>query len=165
LISVYDWLSVSEWNSETSPLQRGDSVTAHGEKAGEAIAENSYFATVDSIVDGGKVKIVQDGGEVTVLSRGQLRHRVFKNAVCASVSDDRRHCRHQVQHFAVQELRWLEKRLHEDHPADLNTSHILSLHLHSDNASSHFKSTGAVEWTSRLAETQATACQKGDAAR
>ena len=160
LISVYDWLSVSEWNSETSPLQRGDSVTAHGEKAGEAIAANSYFATVDSIVDGGKVKIVQDGGEVTVLSRGQLRHRVFKNAVCASVSDDRRHCRHQVQHFAVQELRWLEKHLHEDHPEDLNTSHILSLHLHSDNASSHFKSTGAVEWTSRLAETQATACQK-----
>ena len=160
LISVYDWLAVDIWDSEVSTLKVGDTVTAHGEKSGLPVNPCSYFATVEAVQGNGMVSISNRRGAVETVLRSTLRHRVYKNAVCASVSDDRKHCRHQVQHFAEQEMVWLEAHLHKNHPLDLNTTHILQLHQHSDNASSHFKSTGAVEWFSRFAERQAVACQK-----
>jgi hypothetical protein len=62
------------------------------------------------------------------------------------VSDDKVHDRHAMQHFTKQELEELEKYMKQYFPDDIPQGRILRLHQHSDNASQHFKSTGALHF-------------------
>jgi len=167
LIFVYDWLCVKTWNDKTSSLNVGDEVTVNGELAGSEIAPDSYFATIVRQVSPGMYDVEQPGHPISsrhlCVPRELLRHRVVKNVVCGGISDDRSHDRWQHQHFSEASLSWLEKHLKELHTLDMHPSGvILSLHIHSDNASSHFKSTGALEWFTRKGQRQAKVSNDGD---
>ena len=50
-----------------------------------------------------------------------------------------------MQHFSTNELVWLEEYMNEELPWDLPANTITHLRLHSDNAGTHFKRTGAME--------------------
>ena len=69
LISVYDWLSVSDWNSDTSTLKCGDSVTARGEKAGMPVNPSSYHATVVATLGDGMVSVSSHDGVLETVHR------------------------------------------------------------------------------------------------
>jgi len=43
-------LNSKEWNKEAGELDVGDEVTVHGEKSGEPVSMNSFWATVTMVV-------------------------------------------------------------------------------------------------------------------
>jgi len=65
------------------------------------------------------------------------------------VSDDPKHDRHQQQHFTNQEIQWVEAHMAKQHPADIPAGFLRNVFCHSDNASQHFKSTGAMHFFSK----------------
>ena len=55
-----------------------------------------------------------------------------------------------MQHFSTSELEWLEKCTKEEFANDIPEGKITHLHLHSDNAGQHFKSSGAIGYFNSL---------------
>ena len=66
-----------------------------------------------------------------------------------------------MQHFSTVELKWLEGYTKEEFPNDIPEGVITHLHLHSDNATQHFKSVGAIEFFTSLIRNRggATKCR------
>ena len=55
-----------------------------------------------------------------------------------------------MQHFTTHELEWVETYMSSNFPNDLPAGKITHIHLHSDNATQHFKSTGAINYFTSL---------------
>jgi hypothetical protein len=76
-ISCVTWLKSKEWNKEAGKLDVGDEVTVYGEKSGEPVSMNSFWATVTMVVDDGAqlYEVTDDDGTVHRPVRQDLRHR------------------------------------------------------------------------------------------
>jgi hypothetical protein len=158
-ISIYHWLKVKAWNSTESLLSENDEVTVHGELAGEKIALDSYWAKVKHAVEEvdasgailvdvihPKQHVVVDAhGKERVVSRKELRHRDTFSVAIGGISDDKKHDRHSANKFGELEKEWLAEYIADNCPEDLPTGKLEDVHCHSDNAGSHFKSTGSME--------------------
>ena len=89
-------------------------------------------------------------GKVHHIHHANLRHRKRHSVACGHVTDDKVHDRHAMQHFTDNELKYLESYMKQNFPADIPTGGIVRLHQHSDNAGSHFKNTGAINYYTTL---------------
>jgi hypothetical protein len=151
-MSIVSFLMVNEWNKEEGILEIDAEVTVNGERyTGEerrerAIDPTSYWAKVIQHNENHIYMVVNAEGEQRRVHRYQLRHHSRHIICCGHVSDDKRHDRFAMQHFTEKEFKFLEAYMLEFFPSDLTNSCIQWLHQHSDNASQHFKSTGAIEY-------------------
>jgi hypothetical protein len=149
---------VDEWNKKDGELEVDAEVTVNGElyigeaKADTEINKESYWAKVIRHVGGvDNVYVVEDDdGKQHEVPRENLRHRKRHVICCGHVSDDKRHDRFAMQHFTNKEFIFLEQYMNEHFPNDLINGQIKRLHQHSDNATQHFKSTGALEYFTSL---------------
>eukprot|EP00984_Skeletonema_dohrnii_P024295 scaffold13403_cov120-Skeletonema_dohrnii-CCMP3373.AAC.2 len=55
-----------------------------------------------------------------------------------------------MQHYTEEELQWVEEYMNTHFKNDIPQGYITHLHQHSDNAATHFKSTGAIEYFTSL---------------
>lgn len=106
----------------------------------------------DNDVESVTVTVEDAEGNVTTQPRSLLRHRKRHTICVAHLSDDKKHDRFAMQHFTEKELPWLEKYMRDNFPNDLDEGceYITRFHRHSDNASQHFKNTGAIEFFTSL---------------
>ena len=100
------------------------------------------------IIDSSKdIYEATDGEEKSnIIKRADLRLRVRHTKAFGHVTDDKIHDRHTMQHFTKQEIDQLEKYMRDYFPEDIPERMITYLHQHSDNASQHFKNTGAIHF-------------------
>lgn len=157
-MSVSSFLEIEKWNRSDGELNVGDEVTVNGEryignnKETIAIAMDSYWAKVVRHigVHGDMYQVEDEHGSMHDVRRSSLRHRCRHTICCGHVSDDKLHDRFAMQQFTTRELAYLEQYMSEKFPNDLINGRIKRLHQHSDNASQHFKSTGAMEYFTSL---------------
>ena len=149
-VSIIMWLSADAWNKEDGELENGVEVTVHGEKAGEKVNMNSFWAKITDVLDGEKYEVTDSSGEKQVIDRAALRHRKKIIVAFGHITDDKKHDRHAMQHFTKKELKTLEDLMKSEYPSDIPDGRIKRLHTHSDNAGQHFKSTGAMHFFSTL---------------
>ena len=121
----------------------------NGEQRPE-INEDYFWAVVTGHLGGDMYEVEDAAGNVLSVMRERLQHRVKHTVYCAHVSDDKKHDRFSMQHFSTVELKWLEGYMKEEFPNDIPEGVITHLHLHSDNATQHFKSVGAIEFFTSL---------------
>ena len=127
----------SAWAAWSGDLKPGSEVTVEGDK------EPFCAEVVSCPADAFELSecIVRDvaGVEHTVL-RNQLRARVWHITAQIGVTNDRKHDSYSTQHFMTAMIeQWLN--FHEP---------VMSLHVHSDNAGSHFKNSRTLNYLSRL---------------
>lgn len=79
-------------------------------------------------------------GDVKVIHRSDLRHRVLKTMASIGVSDDPSHDSYAMRHFVESTF----SMLHES--GTLSNEKIHALAVHSDNAAQHFKSSKSIDW-------------------
>ena len=168
MISIVSWLSTKEWNKKSwdlDELKRGDVVTVDGEYSNEPVSKKSFYAVVVGRDVANREYILERCGHATTIRRQRqyLRHRVIKTVCVSSVSDDKKHDRHQYAHFSTQEFEWLRTYLVEHFPEDLPASKdgqkiIRHLFQHSDNAAQHFKSTGSMHFFAQTWSEHAAKC-------
>ncbi len=155
-MSIVSFLMVDEWNKEVGILNNNAEVTVNGERyIGEQRAETcinskSYWEKIIRRDENDTYIVENADAEQRKVSRSQLRHRSRHIICCGHVSDDKRHDRFAMQHFTDEEFKYIEAYISETFPNDLNNNVIQQLHQHSDNASQHFKSTGAIEYFTSL---------------
>ncbi len=139
-IGIGKMLSADQWEATTGLLQVGAEVTVtsteHGMFYGTVVARNSE--------DESSMYIVGDSGGVRhQFRRGELRARVWVTVAHVGVTNDKKHDTYSTQHMMQQFLReWLT-----DHKEIVH-----SVHIHSDNAGSHFKSSKTLNYLSRMPE-------------
>ena len=152
-ISIVSWLLVDEWDKETGELDIGSEVTVYGEKFGQDINMNSFWAMVTGYNEDTLLYTVSDENEeIHFIARKDLRYRKTHTISMGHVSDDMKHDRHAMQAFTTKELDWLENKMREEFPLDIPSGKIIRLHTKSDNAGSHFKSAGSMEYYTSLAD-------------
>ena len=144
-VSIVSWLLAAEWNKEEGLLKLGNEVTVYGEKAGEKVNMNSFWATVTGLIDveEGKYHVTDANDRKHIIERVDLRLRKRHSRAFGHITDDKIHDRHAMQHFTNRELKELESYMRDTFPEDIPSGKIARLHQHSDNAS-HFKSSGAM---------------------
>ena len=69
---------------------------------------------------------------------------------CGHITDNKLHDCFAMQQFTTTELEYLEKYMLDNYPNNLINGRIKRLRQHSDNASQHFKSTGALQYFTSL---------------
>jgi hypothetical protein len=159
-ISITLFLKVDEWNHEENNLDVGAEVTVNGERyAGELkektqINLDSHWAKVIGHIDGSKdvYQVEDEGGRLHEVSLSSLQHRSRHIICCDHITDDKSHDCFTMQQFTDEELQYIENYMSDKFLNDLINRHIKRLHQHSDNASQHFKSTGALKYTSLIKE-------------
>jgi hypothetical protein len=151
-VSISSWLVTSERNKTTGSLPIGAEVTVYGELAGEVINMDSLWAVItnDSEAGEGIYKVTDAQGETHEICRLLLRHRKRHSIATGHVTDDKIHDRHAMQHFTTHELDYLEAYMKVNFPQDIPEGNIVCLHQHSDNVSTHFKNTGAINYFTTL---------------
>ena len=151
-VSIACWIEAAEWDKTSGLLAVGSEVTSFGEFSGEQLNLNSFWATVTKVLnaDEGLYEVTDAKGVVHTINRSDLRNRRRHSVACGHVTDDKVHDRRAMQHFTDHELKYLESYMKENFPADLPKGNIVRLHQHSDNAGSHFKNTGAINYYTTL---------------
>ncbi len=155
-MSIVSFLLVDEWNKEEGILEIDAEVTVNGEQytseehREKAIDPTSYWAKVIQCNENHIYMVVNAKGKQRRVHRYQLHHRLRHIVCCGHVSDDKCHDCFAMQHFTEKEFKFLEAYMLEFFPNDLTNGCIQRLHQHSDNASRHFKSTGAIEYFTSL---------------
>jgi hypothetical protein len=119
----------------------------YGEKAGQPINLDSFWGVVTGVIDPeqGTYKKTDDNEGKHRVNRPDLRLRKRHTRAFGHVSDDRVHDHLARQRLTKQELEELEKYTKQYFPDNIPRGRILHLHQHSDNASQHFKNTGALQ--------------------
>ena len=132
------------WNDEVGELNIGAEVTVNGERlVGDDSEDNDQHELVLAKVTkriGADMYQEEDwNGELHEVARSSLRLRHRHTICCGHITDDKLH-----DHFAMQQFTTTEKYISDHYPNDLIDGRIKRLYQHSDNASQHFKSTGAI---------------------
>ena len=155
-VSIASWIEAAEWDKESGLLPIGSEVTVYGEKSGEKINNNSFWATVTKLrdADNEMYEVKDEHGVSHTIHRRFFRHRKRHSIASGHVSDDKVHDRHAMQHFTDHELVYLEGYMKENFPADIPLGHITRLHQHSNNAGQHFKNTGAINYYTTLIDSR-----------
>lgn len=154
LMSVVSWLRTKEWDKVSGALAIGAEVTVNGEKAGEPVNVDSFWAQVTRVVDAeqDRYEVTDAEGVKTEQRRCDLRHRVRHQIVFGHVSDDKSHDTAATIHYTLEELPWLEAHMSAHFPEDIPGGKLTRLHMESDNATQHFKNTEEMAFYSRMAE-------------
>jgi hypothetical protein len=145
-MEIASWLKSAEWDKTEGDLKAGAEVTVHGEKAGNAVAMDSFWATVHAAPTAGSggsndVYTVRDAqGELHNVCRSDLRHRVWREEAFLGVSGDKVHDSYSMRTFRTKCFESLQQRLVLENEA------IKAFCTHSDNAAQHFKSGKTLEW-------------------
>ena len=126
----------------------GAEVTVDGEFSGEDINKASYWAEVAFIsqAEDGMYEVTDAKGQTHCIARARLRHRKRHSVASGHVTDDKVHDRRAMQHCTDHELKYLESYLKQRFREDIPKGHIAWLHQYSDNATTHFKNTGAINY-------------------
>jgi hypothetical protein len=145
-VSISSWIQAAEWNKTTGNLPIGAEVTVDGEFTGDDINKESFWGEVTYIsqAEDDMYEVTDGQGQTHHIKRSRLRYRKRHSVACGHVTDDKVHDRHAMQHFTTHELKYLESYLKENFPEDIPKGHITRLHQHSNNATTHFKNTGAI---------------------
>lgn len=157
-ILVASWLEKSAWVSRDSVLSRGDEVTVELESVAELgalhPATGSYWAEVITVPttqgetpqDEQKYGVRSYGADdVHYVARKLLRHRRRHTKAFIHISDDKTHDSHAAQCFINKTLQYLE-----DEYMKTGKETFFGLHMHSDNAPSHFKSSQTMNHVTTL---------------
>ena len=163
-INVVSWLDTAAWTCCSSTLSKGDAVTVEPAAtfvrgATEPAAE-SFWAEVVSVpaasADAADLECQVYGvrrfgaGDDTapeMFERRYLRHRKKRTTAFIHVSDDKTHDSHAAQTFINKTLDWLE-----EHYVSSGKERFVALHMHSDNAPSHFKCSKSMHYLTTLTE-------------
>lgn len=145
-------------NKTSGTLKVGDEVTCYGEimpvgkgdKEHWKINRNSFWGKITGACGDSVYKVIDKNGIAHRIERADLRHRKRYTLAVGHVSEDKKHDRHAMQHFTTKELEWLEAYMNENFPNHIPGCKILIFHTHSDNASQHFKNTGAMNYYTTL---------------
>ena len=157
MVSVLSCIDAKEWDMVDGDLALGSEVTVYGEKSFENFEKNSFWGKVKFFHGDGKYEVVTAEGTIRTCTRNEMRKRVLRSLAVGGVSNDKLHDRHHQQHFTKRELKWFEEYLKINRPEDIGVGkvenpRISHLAQHMDNASQHFKSTGAIEFMTHLFE-------------
>ena len=138
-VCIGKMLLQSAWDAKSGQLQEGSEVTVEDE------GEDPFWAEVVSCLEAASELsecIVRDaaGVEHTVL-RNQLRARVWHTTTQIGVTNDKKHDSYSTQHFMSAMAQQWVRGSHQP---------VTSLHIHSDNAGSHFKNSRTLNYLSRL---------------
>ncbi len=153
-MSITSFLKFDEWNDEENKLDVGAEVTVNGEHYVGELKEkiqinlDSHWEKVIGH-NGGSEDVYQveyEGGRLHEVLRSSLRHHSRHIICCGHFTDDKCHDRFAMQQFTDEELQYIENYMSDNFPNDLINRRIKQLHQHSDNASQHFRSTGALEY-------------------
>lgn len=158
---IASWLSTAAWQSCTSELSLGDEVTVechitYQQGALEPSA-GSFWAEVVSLPDMNQSQLEPERQRYGVQKYGQradeppiyverlyLRLRKLETHAFIHISDDKTHDSHAAQAFLEKTLKYLEEE-------QIRTEeHFSALHIHSDNAPSHFKSSKTMHYLTSL---------------
>ena len=138
-VCIGKMLLASAWQAESGELEPGAEVTVEAEGA------EPYWAKV---VLAGAVKtadctVTDEAGATHTVQRSQLRARVWHTTAQIGVTNDRKHDSYSTQHFMTGMIQQWLGGFHEP---------VVSLHVHSDNAGSHFKNSRTLNYLSKLKE-------------
>ena len=125
------------WNARSGELKEGAEVTV------ELDGVEPFWAQVTNCTgsaESDKCTVIDATGKECTVPRSQLRARVWHTTAQIGLTNDRKHDSYSTQHFMTEMIkRW--KSFGE---------HFHSLHVHSDNAGSHFKNSRTLNFLSRL---------------
>jgi hypothetical protein len=161
-INVASWLDTDAWINTSSTLTKGNAVTvepAHTFVQGATEpASGSAWAEVISTPSNTSEPTDPErclygvrrfgAGEDTSperIERCYLRHRKKRTTAFIHVSDDKTHDSHAAQTFINKTLNWLQ-----EHCISTGKEQFVTLHMHSDNAPSHFKSSKTMYYLTTL---------------
>lgn len=160
---VASWLDSSAWKSREGVLAKGAVVTVEPSHSSEPNSifppKGSFWAEVvrvpseplGSQSSNASIYGVRAHGagetEISFVERQYLRHRVVHTKAYAHISDDRVHDTHAAQLFLNKTLADLEVRY-----VNTGAETFFALHIHSDNAASHFKSRETMHYVTTLPE-------------
>ena len=158
-INVASWLDTAAWISCSSGLSKGDAVTVEPVDAfvrgATEPASGSFWAEIvfkaDPLTDPEcQVYGVRRFGAgivepLEMIGRRYLRHRRKRTTAFIHVSDDKTHDSHAAQTFIEKTLDWL----HQNYISP-GKERFVALHMHSDNAPSHFKSSKTMYYLTTL---------------
>ena len=127
-------------------------MTVDGEMVGEELNKDSFWAVVtdDSRAEEDMYEVTDADGKKHIIERHRMRNRKRHSVATGHVTDEKVHDRRAMQHFTDHELKWLESYMKEIYPEDIPKGHITRLHQHSNNTSTHFKNTGAINYYTTL---------------
>ena len=150
-MGIFQCLSVEDWDRTAGDIAVGAEVTAFGELSGLARRADSFWAKVEdgpTRPAGGAVDVyrVRDAkGAVHEVPRNELRVRVMIKEAHAGVTGDKIHDSYSMRFFVAK----MVKALRDKGVLARNKITVLCVHMHSDNAAQHFKSSKSLHWLSR----------------
>ena len=163
-VNIVSWLRTDKWTNRTSKLTKGDAVTvelAAVSKLGSMEpAAGSYWAEVISLPTTGSQPVdpslhlygvsrhgVASDEPLEMVERRHLRQRVLHTKAFIHVSDDKTHDSQAAQTYINKTLDHLD-----EHYVQTGKERFVALHMHSDNAPSHFKSSKTMHYLTKLPE-------------
>ena len=136
---VAGYLDWAAWDAEVGDLPEGAEVTVHGERAGQPVNGDSFWAKVIKTDQTGHVHVENATGEPSSHARADLRHRQHITRAFVGITGDKLHDSYQMQHWRTEMLRTLHNE------GVLRTQRITHIHVHTDNAAAHFKSSKSLD--------------------
>ena len=168
-INVVNWLMTEAWVSRSSELSPGDAVTVEPAEVSTPNAtlpaEGSYWAEVIARPSSSGEASANGSGDperreygvrrhgasadapLEWVERRYLRHRKLHTKAFIHISDDKTHDSHAAQTFILKTMAYLEEHILGDGPGK---EVFFALHMHSDNAPSHFKSSKTMHFLTTL---------------
>jgi hypothetical protein len=143
--AIVHWVDKIEWNKTEGDIPVGDAVTVFGEKAGEEVNADSFWAKVIAVPTmQSSDYIVEDVlGKEHYFPRRMFRHRVVKKQAHVGVTPDGKHDTYSMRHFITMTVQNLKSN------GVFERENFTVLCFHTDNASQHFKSSNSINWLSQ----------------
>jgi hypothetical protein len=135
-IGIGKLLFEQHWEAVSGALSIGDEVTVTSTNKGMFWAE---IKSVGGALEDSLYVVEDEAGTEYVLRRSELRARVWYTVAQAGCTNDKKHDSYATQHF-------MDKFIDEW----MSEHKITSIHIHSDNAGSHFKNSRTLNYLSRL---------------
>ena len=163
-VNIVSWLRTDAWLSRTSDLSKGDVVTVEPADAsqpgstepaaGSEWAEIVAIPAARSAPDDPELRrygVRRHGAASDALpelvERRYLRHRKLHTKAFIHVSDDKTHDSEAAKTFIGKTLTHLD-----EHYVKMGKEKFVALHMHSDNAPSHFKNCKTLHFLTTLPE-------------
>lgn len=163
-VQIVSWLETAAWVSRTSLLSANDFVTVEPSVTSVEGSiyppEHSYWAEVRRVpqncdglleeqlaqcVYGVRPHGAPDTDPLVLVERQYLRHRKKHTKAFIHISNDKLHDSHAAQTYMNKTFAYLEQ-----HYVSTGKERFLGWHMHSDNASSHFKSSKTMNYLTSL---------------
>jgi hypothetical protein len=151
-IGIGKLLSEAAWEATTGTLEVGAEVTITSVQCGMFWAE---VVAAGGSEERAQYTVRDAAGTLHQFIRCELRARVWYTMAQTGVTNDKKHDSYSTQHFMNVFIdEWLDEHsaTADDDPLASAIRHITSLHIHSDNAGSHFKNSKTLNFLSRLFE-------------